>query len=184
MHTLRTLTHALLVLCVLSGTALAQDDGMAMEKADSPVLMSLKGLHQITAGHIMSTAEMLDDEMYAYQPTEDVRTAGGLLAHIANAQYFFCSSAAGSDNPNESNFEEAATTKADIMAALEGAFAYCAGVYDGMTDAQGTEMRNMFGNDMAASAVLAFNSSHNYEHYGNLVTYMRMNGLVPPSSQQ
>ena len=50
------------------------------------------------------------------------------------------------------------------------------------TDAQGAEMVSFFGNQMAASAVLAFNSAHNYEHYGNLVTYMRMNGIVPPSS--
>jgi uncharacterized damage-inducible protein DinB len=53
-----------------------------------------------------------------------------------------------------------------------------------MTDAQGAEARTLFGNPMAASAVLAFNTTHNYEHYGNLVTYMRLNGIVPPSSQQ
>ena len=52
-----------------------------------------------------------------------------------------------------------------------------------MSDADGSEMRNLFGNEMAASAVLAFGATHNYEHYGNLVTYMRLNGIVPPSSR-
>lgn len=149
-----------------------------------PITRSLEGMHAMTSANIVKTAEMLDDAMYAYQPTEDVRTAGQMLGHIANAQYFFCSTAAGTDNPNEVDIEETATTKAEIVPALKDAFAYCDGVYESMTDAQGAEARSMFGNPMAASAVLAFNTTHNYEHYGNLVTYMRMNGIVPPSSQQ
>ena len=149
-----------------------------------PVMRSLEGLHQMTSGNIVATAEMLDDAMYAYRPTVDVRTAGQLLAHIANAQYFFCSTAAGTANPNEVDIEETATTKEDILPALKEAFAYCDSIYTSMTDAQGAEARDMFGNPMVASGVLAFNTTHNYEHYGNLVTYMRMNGIVPPSSQQ
>jgi uncharacterized damage-inducible protein DinB len=175
--------YTLLLLCLVSGAALAQDDMMAEDMAD-PIMRSLEGIHQMTAGTIVQTAEMLDDEMYAYRPTEDVRTAGQLLAHIANAQYFFCSTAAGTPSPNEVNIEETATTKAEIVPALKEAFAYCDSVYASMTDAQAAESRDMFGNPMAASGVLAFNTTHNYEHYGNLVTYMRMNGIVPPSSQQ
>jgi uncharacterized damage-inducible protein DinB len=174
----------LLLLCLVSTAALGQDDMMAKEEVAEPVMRSLQGLHQMTSANIVKTAEMLDDAMFAYRPTEDVRTAGQMLAHIANAQYFFCSTAAGTPSPNEVNIEETATTKADITAALKDAFAYCDGVYASMTDAQGAEARAMFGNPMAASGVLAFNTTHNYEHYGNLVTYMRMNGIVPPSSQQ
>lgn len=176
MPTPRLLT-ALSVLLV-SGPALAQD---APAEA---VTTSLGGLHQITATNLAATAEMLDEALYAYRPTDDVRTAGQILAHVANAQYAFCSAAAGEANPSEANLEETATTKAEIVAALDAALAYCAGVYDGMTDAEGATMRTFFGNEMAASAILAFNSVHNYEHYGNLVTYLRMNGLVPPSSQR
>ena len=166
-------TSILLLLLLIAGAAQAQNN----------VTASLKGLHEITAGNIMATAEMLDPDMYAFQPTEEVRTAGQILAHIANAQYTFCSVAAGEDSPNATNFEEEATSKAEVVDALSGAFDYCAGVYEGMTDEEGAEMRNLFGMNMAASGVLAFNSGHNYEHYGNLVTYMRLNGIVPPSSQ-
>ena len=176
MTMLRTL--AVLSLCALSGSALAQD------VPDSPVIATLKGIHDMTSGNIMATAEMLDDEMYAFQPTEEVRSTGQLLAHIANAQYAFCSAAAGEESPNDQNLEETATTKADIVAALGAALAYCEGVYDAMTDAQGAVVRPFFGNEMAASGILAFNSAHNYEHYGNLVTYMRMNGITPPSSMR
>lgn len=176
MPPIRTLAVALAVLA--SGAATAQD------APDNPVTASLKGLHGLTSSNITRTAEMLDDEMYAYRPTEDVRTAGQLLAHIADAQYAMCSVAAGEANPNTTRIEETATTKAEIVPALQAALAYCTGVYDAMTDAQGAEIRNLFGNEMAVAAVLAFNTTHNYEHYGNLVTYMRMNDIVPPSSQQ
>ena len=174
----------LLLLCLLSTAALAQDDMMAEDTMAEPVTRSLEGLHKMTSANIVKTAEMLDDAMYAYRPTVDVRTAGQMLGHIANAQYFFCSTAAGTEGPNEVDIEETATTKAELVPALKDAFAYCDGVYAAMTDAQGAEARTMFGNPMAASGVLAFNTTHNYEHYGNLVTYMRMNGIVPPSSQQ
>ena len=146
------------------------------------VIQSLKGLHDITEQNIVATAELVSEDLYSFQPTEEVRTMGSILAHIANAQYLFCSAAAGEDSPNAANLEETLTTKADIVAGLQEAFAYCQGVYAGMTDAQGAEMRTFFGNQMAASGVLAFNSAHNYEHYGNLVTYMRLNGITPPSS--
>lgn len=170
----------LALVLMMPGLALAQSG----DEPSTVVMKSMKGLHGITANNLMKTAEMLSDEMYAYRPTDDVRTAGQLLAHVANAQYMFCSIAAGEESPSKVNLEETATAKADIVAALKSASEYCAGVYDRMTDVQGAEMRSLFGRmEMAASAVLAFNSAHNYEHYGNLVTYMRINGIVPPSSQ-
>jgi uncharacterized damage-inducible protein DinB len=164
--------------------ALALLIGLSMPSVAQTVTPSLKGLHDITSTNITKTAEMLDDDMYAYRPAVSVRTAGQLLAHIANSQYFFCSTAAGSENPMSENIEETATTKEAIIAALKASMAYCTQVYTDMTDAQGAEMRSFFGNEMAASALLAFNTAHNYEHYGNLVTYMRINGITPPSSAQ
>jgi len=163
---------ALAAALVLPASATAQD----------AVVQSLQGLHQVTEQFIVATAEMVSEDLYSYQPTDEVRTMGGLLAHIANAQYLFCSAAAGEESPNSANLEETLKTKAEIVAGLKEAFAYCQGVYAAMTDAKGAEARNFFGNEMAASGVLAFNSAHNYEHYGNLVTYMRLNGITPPSS--
>ncbi len=154
----------------------------AAANAQNAVTASLKGLHEMTAGNILKAAEMLDEDVYAFQPTDDVRTTGQLFAHIANAQFAFCSTAAGEESPNSQNYEETATSKAAIVAALKAGFDYCGGVYDGMTDAAGAEVKNLFGMQMAATAILAFNTTHNYEHYGNVVTYMRINGLVPPSS--
>lgn len=172
--TTRTLAAAL-SLTLLCPVGLAAQEG--------PVVTSLKGLHDVTTGYITSTAEVVPEDLYAFRPTEEVRTLGQILAHVANSQFMFCSAAAGEESPNTENFEETRTTKEQIMAALEEGFAYCDGVYGKMSDEGGTAMRTFFGQQMAASGVLAFNSAHNYEHYGNLVTYMRINGIVPPSSR-
>lgn len=147
------------------------------------VTQSLEGLHGITKTNIMATAELLDEELYGYRPTDEVRSMGEILAHVANAQFMFCSAAAGEENPNGENFEESRTTKAGIVEALEMGFGYCDGVYEAMTDDAGAGPVEFFGGPNTVHGVLAFNSAHNYEHYGNLVTYMRMNGIVPPSSR-
>ena len=154
----------------------------ALSAQDGAVVSSLKGLHDITVTNIKATAEMLDEELFSFRPTDEVRSMGELLAHIAGAQFLFCASAAGEDSPNSENFEETRTTKASIVEALESGFAYCEAVYGHMTDEAGGEMVTFFGSPMAKSGILAFNSAHNYEHYGNLVTYMRLNGITPPSS--
>ena len=168
---------------LLAAIALSLSCPLAASAQTGPVMRSLKGLNDITTMNISATAEILDEALFSFRPTTEVRSMGELLAHIAGAQYTFCSTAAGEDSPNSENFEETATTKAQIRAALEGGFAYCTEVYASMTDAAGAEMVSFFGDQMAKSGVLAFNSAHNYEHYGNLVTYMRLNGVVPPSSR-
>lgn len=169
-----------IALLALPTVARAQDDGAPA----NPVTASLQGLYAMTTGNVIKTAEMLDEAMYAYRPTEDVRAVGEMLAHIAGAQYMFCSIASGSENPASEDMENPPSSKEDIVAALKASTDFCNSVYAGMTDADGAAMRTVFGNTMAASAVMAFNTTHNYEHYGNLVTYMRINGIVPPSSQR
>jgi uncharacterized damage-inducible protein DinB len=143
---------------------------------------SLQGLFNITKTNVLASARMLDQELYAFRPTPEVRSMGELFAHIAGAQYSFCSGAAGEASPNSENFEETRTTKASIIEALEAGFAYCDGVYAKTTDAMGARAAMLFGGPNTVFGVLAFNSAHNYEHYGNLVTYMRLNGITPPSS--
>lgn len=143
---------------------------------------SMKSLNDGVTGYLMATAQMVDESLYSFRPTEEVRSLGQILAHVANAQYLFCAAAAGEDSPNSQNFEETATTKAEIVAALVDAFEYCDGVYAGTTDAMASNQLTFFGQPNTVAGVLAFNTSHNYEHYGNLVTYMRINGITPPSS--
>ena len=152
--------------------------------AQGQVVSSLASFHGIPEQAITATADLVSEDLYAFRPTEEVRTVGQILAHVANSNYAFCSRAAGEDNPNSENFEETKTTKPEISQVLADAFAYCRGVYANMTDEKGAETVQFFGGqDYARSAILAANSAHNYEHYGNLVTYMRINGIVPPTSR-
>ena len=151
--------------------------------AQNPIRDSLRGLYEITKANVMATARDLSPEVYAYRPTPDVRTAGQILAHIADAQYMFCSTAAGESSPQTEGIEQNRTTKPRIIEALEESSAYCDRVFANTTDAQGGRSVNLMGAPTTAFGALAFNSAHNYEHYGNLVTYMRMNGIVPPSSR-
>jgi uncharacterized damage-inducible protein DinB len=171
--TRRTLT---LLFALLAVTPLAA-------AAQNPVVGSLRGLFDITRANIQATAEILNEEQYAFRPTPEVRTAGQILAHVADGQYIFCSAAAGEASPMTQSVEQTRTTKAAIMEALEAAFEYCESVMGRTTDAQLGTARALFEQPNTVGGILAFNSAHNYEHYGNLVTYMRINGIVPPSSR-
>jgi uncharacterized damage-inducible protein DinB len=137
--------------------------------------------HQVK-GYILKSADKMPEEHYSFKPVPEVRSFGQLLGHIADAQYVFCGSATGS-KPETSGIEKSKTTKSELTAALKEAFAYCDEAYNQMTDSNAGETVKLFGRDRARAGVLAFNNAHDYEHYGNLVTYMRLKGLVPPSSE-
>lgn len=133
--------------------------------------------------NVVKAAAKMPEESYNFRPSHDVRSFAQLLGHIANAEYNFCAAVAGEKNPNTVNIEKEKTTKADIVAALEGAFAYCEKAYAGITDDKVNEVAKMGNNERNKLGILAFNNAHTNEHYGNLVTYMRIRGLVPPSSE-
>jgi uncharacterized damage-inducible protein DinB len=132
---------------------------------------------------LVSSAEKMPEENYNFKPTDSVRSYGQIVGHVADAQYNFCSLALGEANPGL-KIEQSKTTKADLVAALKGALAYCDKAYDGMTDASGTQTVKLFGMDMPKFGVLNINNAHDMEHYGNLVTYMRLKNIVPPTSEQ
>ena len=108
---------------------------------------------------------------------------GQLFGHVANANFMICSTIAGEKSPATADFEKTATTKAALTKALADSYAYCEKVYAATTDAEGGKMVELFGMKMAKLAALGFNTAHNFEHYGNIVTYLRLNKMVPPSSQ-
>src|SRR6266852_1784569 len=132
---------------------------------------------------LASSAEKMPEESYNFKPTEAVRSYGQIVGHLADAQYNFCALALGETNPGL-KIEQTKTTKADLVAALKDALAYCDKAYDGMTDASGLQTVKLFGMDMPKFGVLNINNAHDMEHYGNLVTYMRLKNIVPPSSEQ
>lgn len=133
-------------------------------------------------GILLRSAEKMPEEHYNFKPTDSVRSYGQIIGHVADAQYLFCSLALGEQNPAP-NVEKTKSSKADLIAALKDAFSYCDGAYDGMTDASATQMVQLFGGDAPKLGVLNVNNMHAVEHYGNLVTYMRLKNIVPPTSE-
>ena len=135
------------------------------------------------SGVVIAAAEKMPEESYSFKPTPDVRSFGQLVGHLADSQLYFCSLAAG-ETPPAGGAEKSKTSKADLIAALKEAVAYCGKAYTGMTDAKGSEMVKLMNFDFARLTVLSANTAHDYEHYGNMATYMRIKGIVPPSSEK
>ncbi len=149
----------------------------------NPISASEKGFYGLVSGEVIAAAQKMPEENYSFRPTPDVRNYGQLVGHIADAQYGFCAAATGDTQPMK-DIEKTKTTKADLVAALKEAVAYCNKAYAGMTDAEGSKMTKFEGYPMARLAVLSVNTAHTDEHYGNMVTYLRMKGIVPPSSEK
>jgi len=149
----------------------------------NPISASERGLYGFISTAVVAAAEKMPEANYSFKPTPDVRSFGQLVGHVADAQYSFCSAAMGETSPM-SGIEKSKTTKADLVAALKDAVAYCQKTYSAMTDAQGSQIMKMMGFNMAKLTVLSLNTAHTDEHYGNMVTYMRLKGLVPPTSEK
>jgi uncharacterized damage-inducible protein DinB len=150
----------------------------------SPFAAPAKQVLLLAKGNIMKSAEQVSEADYAFKPVETVRSFGAILGHIANANFMICSMGSGAANPmKDTDIEKTKTTKADLQKALADSFTFCEAQFDAMTDAKAAEMVDFFRGKQPRLNILQFNIAHDMEHYGNLVTYMRMKGLVPPSSQ-
>ena len=126
----------------------------------------------------------MPETKYAFKPSPDVRTFAQLVAHIADDQYNLCSPAKGETRKAAyTAIESSLSRKADLIPALKEAFAYCDGAYDALTDASGAETVTMGKARRPRFGMLNWNLWHTWEHYGNVVVYLRMKGLVPPSSE-
>jgi uncharacterized damage-inducible protein DinB len=147
-----------------------------------PMLAFNQAAYAHLKGLILRSAEKMPEENYGYKPTDGIRTFGQLLGHVADAQYLFASKVLGEADPNP-KVEQTVTGKAGLIAALNTAFAYGDKAYASLTDASANEAIKLFGNDTPKLGVMEINSIHIMEHYGNLVTYMRMKNIVPPSSE-
>jgi uncharacterized damage-inducible protein DinB len=149
----------------------------------NPITATERGLYSFMSGAVIRAAEKMPEANYSFKPTPEVRSFGQLVGHEADANFMFCSLAAGEPNPSK-DIEKTKTSKADLVAALKDAVAYCNKAFDGMTDAKGSGMVKIFDRmNLARLTVLSLNTAHTDEHYGNMVTYMRLKGLVPPTSE-
>jgi len=163
-------------------SAPASESRRKTENPENPLSTYNKIIYAGVKGILLRSAEKMPEESYSFRPTDAVRSYGQIVGHVADAEYIFCSLVLGEKNPSP-KIEQTKTSKADLIAALKDAFAYCDKAYDGMTDASATQMVTFFGGDTPRLSVLGANNMHTMEHYGNLVTYMRLKNIVPPTSE-
>lgn len=171
----------LLVISAAGSPLAAQTSQAAASPADASVA-AVRTIWQMMTNYVTRSAEMMPEEKYSYRPTPDVRTFGELIGHVAGAQHMICAIALGEKPPAEDAVENTATTKAALIEAMRSSTAYCAKAFS-QSDADARTPANLFGRDVTRFHALVLNATHNGEHYGNLVTYLRINGMVPPSSQ-
>jgi uncharacterized damage-inducible protein DinB len=134
------------------------------------------------SGFVIRSAEKIPDDLYSFRATSEVRSIAELFGHVADALFSMCSTAAGT-KPPRSGIEKTVIKKPELIAALKEGVSYCNTVFDGMTDQKGTETVPFYFGPTPRLSVLYFAVTHTYEHYGNLVTYMRLKNIVPPSSE-
>lgn len=149
----------------------------------------LQGQYANIKNNLIRTAEKIPAEHFNFRPTPDVRTVAELFGHTMEAQFAYCFNVKGGVNPAAgTSFEKTVTDKAAVEQMVKDAFAYCDDAYASLTDAKAIELITMgvAPNQRQASRAnqLAQLIVHGNEHYGNLVTYMRIKGIVPPSSAQ
>ncbi|BCS32099.1 hypothetical protein TBR22_A13080 [Luteitalea sp. TBR-22] len=150
---------------------------------DNPMVAAIKAQHAMVKGNLVKSAAKVAEADYAFKPTPEVRSFGELVGHVANANYMICSTAIGEKSPAPGNIEKTVTGKAALEKALGESLAYCETAIGKLTAANVHEEIKFFTGPTPRLAVFAFNNSHNMEHYGNMVTYMRLKGIVPPSSE-
>lgn len=162
-----------LVMVVFAAPAFAQTTGVA----------AAKSLWEGNANYILKSAEQMPEADYSFKPVATVRSFGEILGHVAGSELMSCAAALGEPPRSEDAVEKAATSKAALIAALKESAQYCARAYS-MSDADAAGRTKLFGQDQSKMWALVQNASHVAEHYGNLVTYLRIKGMVPPSSQR
>jgi len=155
-----------------------------LASAQSPMMAAVKAQHDQVKGYLLKTAETIPENLYSFKATPEVRSIAQLIGHVADASAGICSSASG-DKPPALNAEKSMTTKSALTKALAEAMAFCDKAIGGMDDKRAMETTKFFvGGTSTRGMIFAFNTAHNFEHYGNLVTYMRLNKIVPPSSER
>jgi uncharacterized damage-inducible protein DinB len=168
----------LLIALVVAAPALAQETIPAQAAG---MVQTMQSNFNYVKDLIIRSAEQVPEADYAFKPTPEVRSFGQLVGHVADANYFICSTVLGEANPSP-GIEKSKTSKADLVAALKGSYDYCSKAY-AISDANTGAPIKLFGQEQTRLGGLLLNDTHNWEHYGNFITYLRLKGQVPPSSQ-
>jgi uncharacterized damage-inducible protein DinB len=150
----------------------------------NPFVDAAKAQLATIKNNVIRTAEKVPEDLYEFKPTPEVRSLGQLIAHIADGNFGICG-AGSSTKPPMSGIEKSTggKGKAALQKTLAASFEFCESAWASMDNTRSPEVVKTFLGSQPRFSILTFNTSHVWEHYGNLVTYMRLKGIVPPSSE-
>ncbi len=175
----------------LSGTARGAAPGAGQEPAvPANLIEEVRTLYYAPVQrNILSAAEQFPEDKYTWQPTPEVRSWARLIGHITDDNNILCwaitkagEQPAFVDRPNSAESGANKASKTALVAGLRASIDRCDKTFAALTPATMNEASGLRPG-MTKIGALIYNTSHTNEHYGNLVTYMRLQGLVPPSSQ-
>jgi uncharacterized damage-inducible protein DinB len=149
-------------------------------QAQNILSANAKSGYETVKKNILKAAEKMPQGDYSFKPTPDVRSFGELIVHIANAQTRLCGIAKGQMKRGDAALK---TSQADLIKALQASFDSCDGVYNGMTDTEGKVILKTPRGEMSTLGLLNFNVAHDNEMYGVIGVYLRLKGIVPPSTE-
>ena len=153
--------------------------GGALKAQENPFSADARQTYAIIKDSLVKAADKMPAESYSFRTVAEVRTFGEMIAHVADAQIRMCGVVKG-ESPAAT--ARSKTTKADLVAALQASFDYCDPVYASMTDAVGAAKVKWVKWDMSKLGLLNWNISHDNEMFGIIGAFIRLKGLVPPSS--
>jgi len=171
------------VLCLLLiGGALGAQTPKKAAAKPNPVRDDLRALWLQSSDYLAKSAAAVPESLYVFKPTPAVRSFGQIIGHVAGTQNLLCAVALGQKEPAEDAIEKSASTKAALVEALKQSVENCRKAY-ALSDAAMSGSVKVFGAPGTRRSALMLNATHNFEHYGNIITYLRIMGMVPPSSQ-
>ncbi len=165
--------HTLITLAVTLGLC------TAVEAQSTGAGAELNAAYNSVKNNILHSAENVPDENYSFKPTPDIRSFAEVLDHVAAAQLHACGALIGEQKSANTD----ASTKADVLAALHTSFTECDRAFDALNDANAMQTIKTPRGERTRVALLAGVIAHDNEQYGILSVYMRLKGIVPPSSE-
>jgi DinB superfamily len=147
-----------------------------------PYIGELKQNYGFVKTNLLRLAEKMPEEHYSFKPTPDVRSFGESIAHVSDSQARSCSLVNGVSKTVDA---ESKKTKTNLLAALKDSFAICDTAFDALTDAGASQMVKLGQSKFERSklGLLAGVIGHSNEQYGYMAVYLRLKGIVPPSTE-
>ena len=173
-------------LALLAFAACANESGETANEGSDALAIDMRAMHETMREDLVRSAEMMPAEHFDFQPTLDVRTFGQIVGHVATTLYDYCAPAGVESNPNSGLIEQRVFGKEDLVNELKTAYDYCEEALASLDDVNGLDIVGVIGDSSRRPrprlSFLAGEIQHTSLHYGNMVTYMRLNGVVPAST--